>query len=304
MPPAAAALLRIHTRAALTLGPSSPSPTSTDENGSWEGGEGGTTAALVGRISQLELLLKQALEQHNASEKENLDLRALLHSLGSVVAEQATPQLYHSMVLQLKLRQAEIAALQQQLRASQSGGLDLAAVSAEEAAVRQENKEMRQQLDNLAHHPHVRNLSTRFALLNAELTVKKVDYDYVHDARCSIQSYNRWVWVCVRACGALLCSFVCVSFSPFCFAQGAEASGVAVCAGERGACRQAAGVGHSTGGGYSGRQQPRKKEKHAADAAEGVLCLCVYVNVSVFARAPCPLFCNCGLWLKHRCHHV
>ena len=31
----------------------------------------------------------------------------------------------------------------------------------------------------------------RFALLNAELTVKKVDYDYVHDARCSIQSYNR-----------------------------------------------------------------------------------------------------------------
>ena len=30
-----------------------------------------------------------------------------------------------------------------------------------------------------------------FALLNAELTVKKVDYDYVHDARCSIQSYNR-----------------------------------------------------------------------------------------------------------------
>jgi hypothetical protein len=37
----------------------------------------------------------------------------------------------------------------------------------------------------------------RFALLNAELTVKKVDYDYVHDARCSIQSYNRCsCWIC------------------------------------------------------------------------------------------------------------
>jgi hypothetical protein len=137
--------------------------------------DGGTVAGLVGRISQLELLLKQALEQHNASEKENVDLRALLHrcvlqywiynrkpltkwrSLGSAVAEQATPQLYHSMVLQLKLRQvrrvvwcvwlqwqrrrlkwfqAEIAALQSQLKASQSGALDLAAVAAEEAAVR------------------------------------------------------------------------------------------------------------------------------------------------------------------------
>jgi hypothetical protein len=95
------------------------------------------------------------------------------------------------MVLQLKLRHAEIAALQLQLKASQRGGLDLAAVAEEEVAIRQENKEMRQQLDNLAHHPHVRNLSTRFAVLNAELTVKKVDYDYVHDARCSIQSYNR-----------------------------------------------------------------------------------------------------------------
>jgi hypothetical protein len=95
------------------------------------------------------------------------------------------------MVLQLKLRQAEIAALQLQLKASQRGSLDLAAVAEEEAAIRQENKEMRQQLENLAHHPHVRNLSTRFAVLNAELTVKKVDYDYVHDARCSIQSYNR-----------------------------------------------------------------------------------------------------------------
>lgn len=95
------------------------------------------------------------------------------------------------MVLQLKLRQAEIAALQLQLKASQKGGLDLSAVAEEEVAIRQENKEMRQQLDNLAHHPHVRNLSTRFAVLNAELTVKKVDYDYVHDARCSIQSYNR-----------------------------------------------------------------------------------------------------------------
>ena len=41
--------------------------------------DGGTVAGLVGRIGQLELLLKQALEQHNASEKENVDLRALLH---------------------------------------------------------------------------------------------------------------------------------------------------------------------------------------------------------------------------------
>ncbi len=191
MPPAAAVLMRIHACAALTLGPSSPSPSCfVDDNAAMES-DGGAVAALVGRIGQLEMLLKQALEQHNTSEKENVDLRALLHSLGSAVAEEATPQLYHSMVLQLKLRQSEIAALQLQLKASQKGGLDLAAVADEEAAVRQENKEMRQQLDNLAHHPHVRNLSMRFALLNAELTVKKVDYDYVHDARCSIQSYNR-----------------------------------------------------------------------------------------------------------------
>jgi hypothetical protein len=191
MPTAAAVLARIHACAALTLGPSSPSSSTLVDDCTTGDMDGGAVTALVGRIAQLELLLKQALEQHNASEKENVDLRALLHSLGSVVAEQATPQLYHSMVLQLKLRQAEIAALQLQLKASQKGGLDLAAVAEEEAAVRQENKEMRQQLDNLAHHPHVRNLSMRFALLNAELTVKKVDYDYVHDARCSIQSYNR-----------------------------------------------------------------------------------------------------------------
>lgn len=31
--------------------------------------------------------------------------------------------------------------------------------------------------------------------------MKKVDYDYVHDARCSIQSYNR----CVRAMGGGAC---------------------------------------------------------------------------------------------------
>ena len=42
-------------------------------------GEAGAVAALVSRIGQLELLLKQALEQHNASEKENVDLRSLLH---------------------------------------------------------------------------------------------------------------------------------------------------------------------------------------------------------------------------------
>jgi hypothetical protein len=191
MLPAATVLARIHACAALTLGPSSPSSSTFADDATAGDMDGGAVNALVGRIAQLELLLKQALEQHNASEKENVDLRALLHSLGSAVAEQATPQLYHSMVLQLKLRQAEIAALQLQLKASQKGGLDLAAVADEEAAVRQENKEMRQQLDNLAHHPHVRNLSMRFALLNAELTVKKVDYDYVHDARCSIQSYNR-----------------------------------------------------------------------------------------------------------------
>jgi hypothetical protein len=141
LPSAAATLLRVHARAALTLAPTSPSSSSSSSSLEDSGPidqDGGAVAALVGRISQLELLLKQALEQHNASEKENVDLRALLHrcfcgmlamytmpithcmsftvcfnckrltstrSLGSAVAEQATPQLYHSMVLQLKLRQ-------------------------------------------------------------------------------------------------------------------------------------------------------------------------------------------------------
>ena len=142
LPSAAATLLRVHARAALTLAPTSPSSSSSSSSSLEDSGpidqDGGAVAALVGRISQLELLLKQALEQHNASEKENVDLRALLHrcfcgmlamytmpithcmsftvgfnckrltstrSLGSAVAEQATPQLYHSMVLQLKLRQ-------------------------------------------------------------------------------------------------------------------------------------------------------------------------------------------------------
>jgi hypothetical protein len=141
VPSAAATLLRVHARAALTLAPTSPSSSSSSSSLEDSGPidqDGGAVAALVGRISQLELLLKQALEQHNASEKENVDLRALLHrcfcgmlamytmpithcmsftvgfnckrltstrSLGSAVAEQATPQLYHSMVLQLKLRQ-------------------------------------------------------------------------------------------------------------------------------------------------------------------------------------------------------
>ncbi len=77
-----------------------------------------------------------------------------LRSLGGAVAEQSTPQLYHSMVLQLKLRQvpprraraatlpvtsesvqAEIEALKLQLKAGAEGGLDLAAVADEEAAV-------------------------------------------------------------------------------------------------------------------------------------------------------------------------
>lgn len=93
MLPAAAALLRIHTCAALTLGPSSPSTSSLADDSMAIDSDGSTVAALIGRIGQLELLLRQALEQHNASEKENVDLRAVLHSLGSAVAEQATPQL-------------------------------------------------------------------------------------------------------------------------------------------------------------------------------------------------------------------
>ena len=79
--PAAATLLRVHARAALTLAPTSPSSSSShvvDDSAAMEH-DGGTVTGLVGRISQLELLLKQALEQHNASEKENVDLRALLH---------------------------------------------------------------------------------------------------------------------------------------------------------------------------------------------------------------------------------
>ncbi len=78
--PAAATLLRVHARAALTLAPTSPSSSThaVDDCTAMEH-DGGTVAGLVGRISQLELLLKQALEQHNASEKENVDLRALLH---------------------------------------------------------------------------------------------------------------------------------------------------------------------------------------------------------------------------------
>ena len=80
MPPAAAALLRIHARAALTLGPSSPSHSAfADDCTSADTEDYGSLAALIARISQLELLLKQALEQHNSSEKENVDLRALLH---------------------------------------------------------------------------------------------------------------------------------------------------------------------------------------------------------------------------------
>jgi hypothetical protein len=80
MPPAAAALLRIHARAALTLGPSSPSHSAfADDCMSADTEDYGSLAALIARIGQLELLLKQALEQHNASEKENVDLRALLH---------------------------------------------------------------------------------------------------------------------------------------------------------------------------------------------------------------------------------
>jgi hypothetical protein len=79
----------------LTLGPSSPSTSTFTDDGTAIDSDGSTVSALIGRIGQLELLLRQALEQHNASEKENVDLRALLHSLGSAVAEQATPQLYH-----------------------------------------------------------------------------------------------------------------------------------------------------------------------------------------------------------------
>jgi hypothetical protein len=80
MQPAAAALLRIHARAALTLGPSSPSQSAFAHDGlTTEAEDYSSLAALMARISQLELLLKQALEQHNASEKENVDLRALLH---------------------------------------------------------------------------------------------------------------------------------------------------------------------------------------------------------------------------------
>jgi hypothetical protein len=80
LPSAAATLLRVHARAALTLAPTSPSSSSSsfDDSVAMEH-DGGAVAALVGRIGQLELLLKQALEQHNASEKENVDLRALLH---------------------------------------------------------------------------------------------------------------------------------------------------------------------------------------------------------------------------------
>ena len=49
----------------------------------------GSLAALIARIGQLELLLKQALEQHNTSEKENVDLRALLHRCPSHPAAHA-----------------------------------------------------------------------------------------------------------------------------------------------------------------------------------------------------------------------